>query len=122
MIKKLAPHLLRGQYGEKQASNYLRKQGLTIVEKNYRTRRGEIDIIAKDGDVLVFVEVRLRQKTGLVSAGESLTPRKLKKWKTAAEEYLLSHYAQPPDCRFDAILIAQDKSSESLEWVKGLFL
>ena len=57
-FKKLAPHLLRGQAGERRAAAYLKAQGLTIVANNIRSRYGEIDLIARDGAVLVFVEVR----------------------------------------------------------------
>lgn len=122
MFKKLAPHLRRGRHGEKQAERYLRAHGLTIVEKNLRTRRGEIDLIMRDGETLVFVEVRLRQQDSLVSAAESLNPAKRKKWKTAAQEYLQTNYPQPPDCRFDAVLVTQNGRKSDIEWIKGLFL
>ena len=122
MFKKLAPHLRRGRHGEKQAERYLRAQGLIIVEKNVRTRRGEIDLIMQDGDTLVFVEVRLRQQGSLVSAAESLNPVKRKKWKTAAQEYLQANHPKPPDCRFDAVLVTQNRGKNHIEWIKGLFL
>ncbi|SUO95136.1 YraN family protein [Suttonella ornithocola] len=123
MLKKLAPHLLRGQYGEKLAAQYLKKQGLHIVTKNYRTRLGEIDLIAKDKETIVFVEVRLRQAQAPISAAQSITAAKQRKWKAAATQYIQAHYPSFPDCRFDAILITQypDKKEE-IEWLKGLFL
>lgn len=123
IVKKLADHLIRGQYGEKIASHYLKTQGLHILAKNIKTRRGEIDIIAQDGDTIVFVEVRLRSSKSWVNAGTSITPAKQKKWKTAATEYLLRHYKQPPNCRFDAILITTyPDEKEHIEWIKGIFL
>lgn len=122
VIKKLAPHLIRGQHGEKTAARFLKAQGLAIVAKNVRCRRGEIDIIANDRGVLVFVEVRLRQAEGLVSAAMSITPAKQKKWKLAAQEYLQTN-PTPSDCRFDAVLITvQPDGSEEIEWLKGLFI
>lgn len=123
IIKKIAPHLIRGQRGEKTAARYLKAQGLSIVAKNQRTRRGEIDLIAQDGATIVFVEVRLRNASSWVSAGQSITPSKQRKWKTAAQEYLLAHYPTPPDCRFDAILITeQPNGTEHIEWLRGIYL
>ena len=75
-FKKLAPHLLRGQAGERRAAAYLKAQGLSIVANNIRSRYGEIDLIARDGAVLVFVEVRSRRAGSQVSAAASITPGK----------------------------------------------
>ncbi len=123
MFKKLAPHLLRGQYGEKLAARFLQKQGLSIVAKNVRSRHGEIDLVAQDGSYIVFVEVRLRQKNAPVSAAQSINTAKQKKWKLTAQDYLQKHYKQPPDCRFDAVLITENKKQDtSIEWIKGIVL
>ena len=73
-FKKLAPHLLRGQAGERRAAAYLKAQGLSIVANNIRSRYGEIDLIARDGAVLVFVEVRSRRIAA--SMPSALTARK----------------------------------------------
>ncbi len=122
MFKSIAPHLRRGKKGEKLAARYLKQQGLRIVANNVSSRRGEIDLIAKEDEVLVFVEVRLRQKDALVSAAESITPAKLKKCRLAAQAYLQANYDTLPDCRFDAILITEDKGRHEIEWLRGIAL
>lgn len=123
MLKNLAPHLLRGNHGERVAAKFLTTQGLKIITKNFRTRRGEIDIIADDNGTLVFIEVRLRQHNALISAAASITPKKQQRWKTAATEYIQRHYPRPPDCRFDAILITQyPDGKETIEWLKAVTL
>lgn len=123
MIKLLARHLRRGQKGEKAAVQFLKRQGLHIVAKNVRYPCGEIDVIAKDGDSLVFVEVRLRQANAMVSAAQSINMSKQQKWKRAAQQYLQQHYTEMPDCRFDAVLLTADKEKIiAIEWIKGVLL
>jgi hypothetical protein len=116
-LKKLAPHLLRGQAGERRAAAYLKAQGLSIVANNIRSRYGEIDLIVRDGAVLVFVEVRSRRAGSQVSAAASITPAKQAKIRKTALAYLQQHHPQPPDCRFDAICI----DGTQITWLKGIF-
>ena len=73
---RLAPHLRRGQAGERRAAAYLKAQGLVIVTNNFRSRYGEIDLIARDGAELVFVEVRSRKAGAQVSAAASISAAK----------------------------------------------
>lgn len=121
MFKKLAAHLQRGKRGEKTAATYLQAQGVTIVAKNVRSRYGEIDLIAKENDTLLFVEVRVRQAGALVSALESITLSKQRKWQRSAQDYLQKHHQSPPDCRFDAICITEHPTqAASIEWFKGV--
>jgi putative endonuclease len=86
------------------AGRFLEAQGLTILERNYRVRRGEIDLIARDGATLVFVEVRLRSSARFGGAAESITAAKRARLVAAAQVYLLGQRGDPP-CRFDAILL-----------------
>jgi len=116
-IKKLAPHLMRGQAGERRAARYLKAQGLAIVANNIRSRYGEIDLIARDGAVLVFVEVRSRKAGSQVSAAASITPAKQAKIRKTALAWLQRHHPQPPDCRFDAVCI----DGTEITWLKGIF-
>lgn len=93
-----------GAHAEALAADYLMRHGLTIVARNFRTRFGEIDLIARDGRTLVFVEVRLRRSTRFGGAVESITARKRARLVAAASGYLAGIGREPP-CRFDAILM-----------------
>ena len=94
----------RGVSAELLAGRFLEAQGLTIVARNFRIRRGEIDLIARDGGTLVFVEVRLRRSQSHGGAAESITAAKRARLVAAAQAFLLRERGDPP-CRFDAILL-----------------
>ena len=91
-----------GQFGEEQAARYLRRRFYTILERNYRCRFGEIDLIAKRGGFLVFVEVKLRRDDGHGEAREFVTAQKQQRVMAAAQMWLTQHETalQP---RFDVI-------------------
>lgn len=93
-----------GAAAEALAARFLERQGLAIVGRNFRTRRGEIDLIARDGATLVFVEVRLRRAASHGGAAESITSAKQARLVAAAQYYLM-RLASPPPCRFDAVLL-----------------
>lgn len=95
----------RGAAAEALAAEFLEARGLTIMARNYRCRGGEIDLIARDGDTLIFVEVRLRSDPGFGGAAESITAAKKRRLRFAAAHYL-SQLSREPPCRFDAILLA----------------
>ena len=78
------PHLQRGTYGEDRATEYLTRLGYRIIARNVSCRHGEIDIIASDGDEIVFVEVRTRSKGWMMPPECTVGPEKLKKLKRAA--------------------------------------
>jgi putative endonuclease len=96
----------QGDAAEERACRHLDRSGFTIVERNYRTRGGEIDIVARKGDLLVFVEVRSREVPGLGTPEESVTPAKRRRIVAAARRYLSD---VPPsswrEARFDVIAI-----------------
>lgn len=102
-----------GQQGEQLAEAFLKQKGYEIVGRNVRTRRGEIDLIARDGDSLVFVEVRTRASLLFGTAAESVSRRKRQKLRELAMEYLqgLSRYV--PAFRFDVVAIHVDRSEET---------
>lgn len=114
-------HLLRGRQGEALAARHLQQHGLTVLAKNVRIGGGEIDLVCEERGVLVFVEVRLRKQGAAVSAAESITPSKQRKWRHAADAYLQRHYRDMPDCRFDALCISMrgDGGCE-IEWLRGV--
>jgi putative endonuclease len=110
------PAQVRGGEAEEAAARFLERHGLTIVERNYLTRLGEIDIVAMDGPVLVFVEVRMRSSRGYGGALESITAAKQRRITAAAARYLQRLRRAPP-CRFDVVLL-QDGPPQ---WLKAAF-
>ena len=94
-----------GAIGENIAADYLSKHGYKIRERNYRTREGEIDIIAEKDGTLVFFEVRAKTGRAFGSAEESITERKQKRLVALAEAYLSDSGEQPDSCRIDIIAI-----------------
>ena len=106
MIPPLEPRKAQGDAGEERACRHLDRSGFTIVERNFRTRGGEIDIVARKGDVLVFVEVRSREVTDFGTPEESVTPAKRRRIVATARRYLSN---VPPsswrEARFDVIAI-----------------
>jgi putative endonuclease len=105
-----------GQEAEKLAAEFLQRQGLKLVTRNYRCRMGEIDLVMDDRGTLVFVEVRLRKSDHFGGAGASITAHKQSKLIRAAQHYLQQQSTQPP-CRFDALLLDGGK----MEWIKDAF-
>jgi putative endonuclease len=101
-----------GRFGEELAARRLAELGLTIVQRNYRCRAGEMDIIAEDGDCLVFVEVRTRRGRTYGTPEESVTPAKQRRLTRVALSYLEEHELYEANWRIDvvAIEIAPDGS------------
>ena len=93
-----------GSFGEEQAARYLRRKGYRIVERNFRCRQGEIDLIARKGKYLVFVEVKLRKDERFGAAREFVTPAKQARILAAARLYLAEHEEELQP-RFDVIEI-----------------
>ncbi len=104
-----------GAAGEARAADFLAAQGLRIVCRNFRVRGGEIDLVCRDGDTLVFVEVRLRSGGGYGGAAASITKTKQSRLILAARHWLARHGEQA--CRFDCVLIQEGK----LEWLRDAF-
>ncbi len=97
-----------GDRGEKLAQAFLRSKSYTIIETNYRTREGEIDIVAQKDDCLSFVEVRTRRGSQFGTPEESLTETKQQRLETLAEIYIQSHENLPPQWRIDVVAIELD--------------
>ena len=93
-----------GAAGEERALQHLEQQGMHLVERNFRCKVGEIDLIMRDGATLVFVEVRARADGRHGRAAASITPAKQRRLTRAAERYLQRLRTLPP-CRFDVIAI-----------------
>ena len=107
---------IAGARSEDRAADYLARHGLAIVGRNYRTRLGEIDVIAREGEVLVFVEVRMRSEGHFGGALESITPHKQRRIAAAANMYL-RQFPRAPRCRFDVVAL----DGGEIRWLKGAF-
>ncbi len=92
-----------GKLGENAAVRYLKQNGYQVIERNYRCKYGEIDIIAKDGDSLVFVEVKSRTSSRYGTPYESVDWRKQRKIRRLAAIYLQSRGRYMGQCRFDVV-------------------
>lgn len=103
-----------GQAGEDDALDYLRQNGLSLVERNFRCKGGEIDLIMHHQAALVFVEVRKRADNRHGGAAASVTAAKQARLILAAQVYL-QRYKNPPACRFDVVAI----DGAALSWLKN---
>ncbi len=110
---RLSLRQAQGREWEQAALRYLKRRGLTKVEENFRCKGGEIDLIMRDGDTLVFVEVRQRADRRHGGAAASITPNKIRRLVRAAQVYLQRLPTLPP-CRFDVVAI----DGEQLEWLR----
>ena len=110
-----------GSWGEQQGELFLQRQGLEIIEKNYHTRMGELDIIARDGEELVFIEVKTRTNLQTGYPEEAVTDEKMEHLIEAAESYLDKH---DPDkaWRMDVLAIIGRPGSKTVqfEWFKDV--
>ena len=106
-----------GQQAEDKAARFLEKRGLLVLTRNFRCRGGEIDLICRDKNALVFVEVRMRRNADFGGAGASITIAKQRRIVLAAQHYLLANAKTNGDCRFDCVLLDGD----SIEWIRDAF-
>lgn len=102
--KRTSPrgHLL-GQLGEREAERFLRRAGLRVVARGFRCRAGEIDLILRDGDTLVFAEVKTRCRTDWGTPAEAVGWRKRARIVRTAYWFLARFAGDPPPCRFDVV-------------------
>lgn len=101
-----------GILGERLARDFLQKIGYQVIESNYRCPHGEIDIIARDGDCLVFVEVRTRTSAEFGHPEESITRTKKERLRQVALHYQQEHNDLPPSWRIDVVCIELDRSKK----------
>ncbi len=104
-----SPRSRLGRSAEILAAAELGRRGYQIVASNYRCRRGEIDLICRDGDCLVFVEVRCKRSGGYGTPAESITQSKIDKLYATAQQYLIDGNLGDVACRFDVVeVVAED--------------
>jgi putative endonuclease len=111
-----------GNFGEQVAADYLLQRGYTILHRNWRRRGGELDIVARDGAALVFVEVRTRSTRTHGSAEESVDWRKQRQVRKIAAQYLTEQQLDAfcRDLRFDVITVYVDRSTQRIRTVQHL--
>jgi putative endonuclease len=109
-----------GADSESMAVTFLKENGYKIIERNYRTKIGEIDIIAKDGDTIVFIEVKAR-KSRAYNPKEAVTSSKKRKISMVALYYLKSTRQINTRARFDVVAIDSAKKSGAVEIIKNAF-
>lgn len=115
-----------GQKGEETAVKILKKQGYKILERNYRTKTGEIDIIALDGQYTCFIEVRLRKSNDFGTPADTIDQRKRRRIINTAKYYAVTKKIYDSPMRFDAVLInavsfGDELSNVSVEVIKDAF-
>jgi putative endonuclease len=104
----------QGRQWEGEALSYLQDHGLVLIEANFRCKLGEIDLVMRDGDNLVFVEVRQRAAGAPVSAAASIGPAKIRRIVRACQVYLQRLRHVPP-CRIDVVAI----DGKHVEWIRN---
>ena len=112
-----------GNLAERMAEQFMCNAGLSCLARNYRCRQGELDLVMRDGDTVVFVEVRYRQQSHWGSAAESVNRAKQHRLIHTAQHYLLNtpRLANQP-CRFDVIAAEGDPSNpKSYHWIREAF-
>lgn len=105
----------KGAAAEQAAAEFLASRSLRVLERNFRVRGGEIDLVCRDGGSVVFVEVRSRSRSDYGGAAASITAAKQARLILAARHWLAGHGEQP--CRFDCIVI----DGAGLEWIQDAF-
>lgn len=111
-----------GRTGEQSAERFLRERGLQLVARNHRCAQGEIDLIMRDGETLVFVEVRRRKTADYGSPLETVSTAKQRKLTAAAHHFVLSQKVSSRQAmRFDVVGIISDSTGEAIEWICNAF-
>ncbi len=112
-----------GAVGEREAAEFLQRNGYTIVKTNYRVGRlGEIDIIANDNEYICFIEVKTRRTSTFGSPGEAVTKTKQQKIRQIAAIYLTNTRKMDSKVRFDVVEILMNKTMENANSIKSINL
>lgn len=124
MVWLTMPNLrqILGQKGEKQAAKYLKKKGYKLVTANYRCQYGEIDLIARDADILIFIEVKTRTSTDFGDPAAAVDYRKQQQISKVAHHYLVTHHNDDVDARFDVISVLSPNGKKTeIEHITNAF-
>jgi len=117
-----ATSVCRGRLAEQRAAAYLQDRGLELIRRNYHAPCGEIDLIMRDGAILVFIEVRHRKNESFCRAEETIDHGKQQRLRATAEHYLQQHAGHGNhDCRFDVLTLTGSIEHERCLWVTNAF-
>ncbi|KPL02994.1 MAG: hypothetical protein AMJ73_07825 [candidate division Zixibacteria bacterium SM1_73] len=120
MIKRYKQRL--GKSGEDLAVSFLKKKGLEILERNYRFGHKEIDIIGKDKNTIVFIEVKAGRSKDFGSPQERVNLRKQKSMIEVAQDYIQKSNFSDVDFRFDVVAVSFEKGDRKIEHIKNAFM
>jgi putative endonuclease len=111
-----------GAYGERIAARHLADAGLVLLDRNWRCAAGEIDIIARDGDALVFCEVKTRRGPGFGTPAEAVDRRKVARLRRLAAQWLAQAGVRPTEVRFDIVcVVSPPRGASRVEHIRGAF-
>jgi putative endonuclease len=111
-----------GAYGERQAVRFLSEQGMRLLDRNWRCADGEIDIVARDGEVLVFCEVKTRRGLRFGAPSEAVVPAKVRRLRRLAAQWLAASGIHPAEVRFDVVSVLRPQRGPArIEHVRGAF-
>ncbi len=111
-----------GQWGESLAAQYLVSNGMVVLDRNWRTASGEIDIIARDGNALVFCEVKTRRGSAFGDAAEKVVGHKERRLRTLAEQWLARSGMRVREIRFDVVkVLVHGRDKPHIDHVRGAF-
>lgn len=115
-----SPTRSKGDLAEERALAYLQNQGLRLLERNAASRLGEIDLIMRDGEAIVFIEVRSRIRTDFGGAAASVDAGKQRRVRREAQRWLKTHFGDRwPVCRFD--IFAFEGREARIDWIRDAF-
>ena len=100
-----AQRLATGRYGERSAAQWLARQGMVLIDRNWRCELGELDLVLRDGDVLVVCEVKTRSGTRYGEPAEAVTRRKARRIRRVARAWLAAHHVRWCEVRFDVVAV-----------------
>lgn len=111
----------RGRQAEEAAARWLERQGFAVLGRNHATRRGEVDLVCREGEVLCFVEVRSRAAGSLLDPVETVGPRKARRVAAAAADWAARHGALESPMRFDLLAVRLGPGGPEFELLRGAF-
>jgi putative endonuclease len=118
---KLLPTKRTGDLGEDAAARHLESKGLRVLDRNWRFRQWELDLVCRDRDTIVFVEVKTRRAGSMASPADGLTPKKRTRLVKAASHYLTSKQLWDEPCRFDLAAVTDHGTSMDVEHIENAF-